>query len=86
MDDLNYGSEFIANIPLFKLQATFDLYGGILPDILLRLLVVLADLVRAYFNKLGLALAAAGSDLAGDVLDLLRCELIFSFISSKVIS
>ena len=31
-------------------------------------LAVFADLVRAYFNKLGLALAAAGSDLAGEVL------------------
>lgn len=33
-------------------------------------LTVFADLVRATFNKLGLALAAADSDLAGDVLTL----------------
>ena len=41
-----------------------------------RVLADLADLVRADLYKLGLALAAEGSDLAGDVLPL-DLELIF---------
>ena len=45
-------------------------------------LEVWADLVRAYFNRLGLALAPDTSDLEGE--DLLRFELIFSETGRKI--